>query len=129
MMGIAEASLRGLTLQPSLAIDADIPLAAADGALYEALQLLQPCGNSMTVPILSSRRLKVLEARGVGKDNAHLKLSFTDGKLIRHGIAFRMGERAEGLPPLIDLAYELVLNEWNGNQRFEFIIQDIRPSE
>ena len=64
----------------------------------------------------------------VGHDNAHLKLSVTDGHIIFDAIAFRMGDMADGLPSRIDILYEYEINEFNGRQLLQLNIKDIKPA-
>jgi single-stranded-DNA-specific exonuclease len=129
---IVTEGLRNQDLRPMLNIDAEVILPQLDLSLYEALRDLEPCGHDHAAPILCSRNLHVNEARLVGKDNAHLKLKLSDGVLNFDAIAFRYGEtfsKAGKLPPFVDVAYQLDLNEWNGTQRLQMKVQDIRAAE
>lgn len=126
---IATEQLSGKDLRPTLDIDAEVPLDKIDLTLYEALRRLEPCGNSHPAPVLCARRLRVVEARRVGKDEAHLKLRVSDGVNAIDGIAFRYGEIEDDLPPYVDIAYQLDVNEWNGTRRLEMRVQDIRGAE
>lgn len=128
IMDIATAELRNKDLRPRLDIDADLPFSQLNTALYEALVTLQPCGHDHPAPILCSRGLRVTECRTVGKDNAHLKLKLADGVDEMEAIGFRMGELNEELPSRVDVAYELDLNEWNGSQRLQLKLEDIREA-
>ncbi len=116
-------------MQPSLDIDAEVPLKQIDMPLYDALRTLEPCGNAHTAPMLCARRLRVMDARRVGKGESHLKLKLSDGVAEKDGIAFRMGDVANDLPPYVDVAYQLEINEWNGSRRLELHVQDIRPAQ
>jgi single-stranded-DNA-specific exonuclease len=125
---IAAASLEGLTLQPALDIDAEVPLQQVDMALYDALRQLEPVGQAMRAPILCTRRLRVIEARAVGREMAHLRLRLSDGKHVVNGIAFRFGALSSHLPEVIDVAYQVELNEWNGSRSVELHVVDIDES-
>jgi len=127
MLAIAGSALKGKDLQPSLDIDAEVPLKQLDINLYDALRSMEPTGNSNLAPTLYARHLRVTDARRVGKDESHLKLRFSDGVTEKDAIAFRMGDIADELPPYVDVAYQLDINEWNGTRRLELRVQDIRP--
>jgi single-stranded-DNA-specific exonuclease len=43
-------------------------------------------------------------------------------------IGFGLGEWASNLPERIDVAYQLEINEWNGNRTLQLNLQDIRPA-
>jgi single-stranded-DNA-specific exonuclease len=79
-----------------------------------------------------TERVKVIEARPVGKDRSHLKLRLSDGPITMDGIAFRQGEWAEKLTGkssiYIDIVYRLEVNEWNGYVRPQINVQDMRLS-
>jgi len=128
LMAIAAAQLGGRTLQPTLEIDAEVRLDQITFDLYEALQLLEPCGNSFPQPILCARNLRVLSARQVGSDLAHLQLTLSDGTQTCRAIAFNFGKHADQLPPFVDAAFQVTLNEWNGTQSLQLNIKDLRPS-
>ena len=82
-----------------------------------------------SAPVLMTSNLRVLEARTVGKEGHHLKL-----KLARAGqppldaIGFGLGDWVERMPERVDVAYQLEMNEWNGNRNLQLNVQDIRPA-
>jgi single-stranded-DNA-specific exonuclease len=128
LTAIAAAQLGGRTLQPTLEIDAELELDQLSFDLYESLQALEPCGNSFPQPIFCARNLRVLSARAVGTDAAHLQLRLSDGERVVKAIAFNFGKYAETLPPVLDIAFQIVLNEWNGEPALELNIKDLRPA-
>ncbi len=125
---IVESGLRGKDLRPTLRIDAEVQFSQLNEALYEALCGLEPCGHEHPTPILCSRRLRVVDKRLVGKDNAHLKLRLSDGDQVLDAIAFRLGELNGDLPVYVDVAYQLDLNEWNGSRQLQLKVQDVHES-
>jgi single-stranded-DNA-specific exonuclease len=76
-----------------------------------------------------ARRVTIQDRRLVGAEGKHLKLLLSDGGFPLEAIAFRMGEESEAIPECVDVAYRLELNEWNGQQRLQLQIEDIRPLE
>jgi single-stranded-DNA-specific exonuclease len=128
MIDLAATQLSGQALQPRLLIDAEVPLYGLNTHLYEALKRLEPCGHGHPAPVLATRRLRVANHRTVGKDQAHLKLRLTDGNLEQEAIAFRFGELSGALPPVVDVAYALEVNEWNGERSLQLNVIDIQPS-
>ncbi|MFQ3535142.1 MAG: single-stranded-DNA-specific exonuclease RecJ [Aggregatilineales bacterium] len=128
LMAMAEEQLSGRTLQPTLNIDAEVRLDQITFELYEALQSLEPCGNSFPQPILCARNLRVMSARAVGSDSAHLQLRLSDGARTVKAIAFNFGKHIEDLPSMLDAAFQVALNEWNGEQSLQLNIKDLRPA-
>lgn len=132
---IAARELAGQDLTPALAIDAVVSLAELDWALQEKLAQLEPCGYANPQPVLASFGLEVLDRRPVGQDGLHLKLTVRDprapglaGRVTWDAIAFRQGEWIGQLPPRVDLAYTLEVNEFNGERRLQLNVKDIRPA-
>jgi single-stranded-DNA-specific exonuclease len=128
IQGIVADSLRGKDLRPTLRIDAEVRLNQLDMELHEALGGLEPCGNENAIPLLCSRQVRVIDRRTVGKDNAHLKLRLSDGDQEFDAIAFRQGVLSGEVPPVVDAAYQLDLNEWNGSRRLQLKVQDLREA-
>jgi single-stranded-DNA-specific exonuclease len=128
LVEIAAEGLRDKPLQPALNIDVDVAIGALDMALYEALETLQPCGHDHAAPILCTRHLCVADSRKVGRDENHLKLKFTDGYQEQDAIAFGFGELADRLPRYVDVAYQLDINEWNGERRLQMRVLDLRET-
>ena len=99
-----------------------------------ALEKLEPCGEANRLPIFMSRRVRICEKNRIGQEGKHLKLKvMDDGILSESGvieaIAFRMGDDFDNLPLYADVAYNLEVNEWNGQRRVQLNIQDLRPVE
>lgn len=126
MQEIATDKLTGQDLRPHLTVDAVVPLHHLNMRLHDALSSLEPCGHGYPAPILATRKLRVVDCRTVGKDGAHLKLKLTDGSLEQDAIAFRFGDMLHDLPPVVDVAYSLEVNEWNGNRTLQLNVSDIR---
>lgn len=132
LTALAREQLAGVTLTPTLQIDAELPLGDLSWELYHALAVLAPFGYGNPEPVLVSRKLRVLDARSVGADGRHLKLFVADGVERGRGwdaIAFRQGDWIGRLPERIDLAYNLTLNEWNGRANLQLKVHDIHPTE
>ncbi|MCB0198476.1 MAG: single-stranded-DNA-specific exonuclease RecJ [Anaerolineae bacterium] len=131
---IAAEELSEKDLQPSLHIDAEIKLGDTDWATWGLLQQMEPTGYANPQPLFLSRRLQVRDARKVGADGAHLKLVVSDPEAgprreaAWDAIAFRQGHWYGSLPRVVDLAYKLEENNWNGNRRLQLVVEDLRPA-
>ena len=116
--------------QRILEYDAEVDLRDLSEALWEELQQLEPTGHSNEKPVLVSRRVRVQDKRTVGADGQHLKLKLTRADAAPlDAIAFRLGERADALPDVVDIAYQLDMNEWNGSRSLQLVVQDIKPAD
>ncbi len=133
---VAGRELSGKELLPSLVVDAVVPLSEVDYALRDWLVKLEPCGYGNPQPVLASLGVEVVEARPVGQDAQHLKLVVRDptatgpaARRVHDAIAFRQAAWHGRLPQRVDLAYTLELNEYNGEQRLQLNVKDLRPTE
>ena len=111
---IAREELSQLDLRPTIQADVEIPLSELKPEILEFLELLQPTGYGNPQAHFVSRNLKVTRSRTVGKDNNHLKLTVTDGRITYDAIAFRQGYWEGLLPPRVDLLYVFETNHYSG---------------
>jgi single-stranded-DNA-specific exonuclease len=125
---IAAEQLGALDLRPKIEADMEIELFDLRPELLRELDWLQPTGHKNPQANFVSRHLKVNHSRTVGKDNAHLKMSVTDGRITYDAIAFRQGHWQENMPAHIDLLYVFELNEFNGRSMLQLNVRDIKPS-
>ena len=82
-------------------------------------------------PVLATRRVRVDDARRVGRDENHLAFRVRDGKsLPLSAIAFRMGDRLDAITGrIVDIAYYPQINEWNGLRSVQLVVSDVQPTE
>jgi len=131
LLALAREQLAGLTLAPTLQVDAETPLESLSWDLYHALERLEPFGYGNATPLLVTRNARVVEGRAVGADGRHLKLRLADERgVVWDAIAFRQGDWIARLPYRIDLAYLLEVNVWNERVNLQLNVQDIHfPGE
>jgi len=125
---LAAEQLERVELAPTLLIDAEVELSEVDWATQALLTQLEPCGYANPSPLLLSRRAIVRDARAVGNDGSHLKLTLSDGQVVWDAIAFHQGQWANQLPRHIDVVYSVEVNEWQGEKRLQLNVKDLRPS-
>jgi single-stranded-DNA-specific exonuclease len=128
LLGLAAESLSDELLQPAIKIDATVDLNSVGWALQEELARLEPFGQANPQPTLMSRAVEVVDARQRGAEGQHLRLVLRSGGATYEAIAFRLGQFADALRrrPLIDVAYTLESNEWNGERRLQINVKDFR---
>jgi single-stranded-DNA-specific exonuclease len=130
LLEIAQDTLYGQDLSPTLEIDAQLDLHQLSEELVGELRYLEPCGHDNPPPVFMTSNVRVLEHRTVGREGHHLKLRIARaGQPPLDAIGFSLGEWDNHLPERIDVAYELEINEWNGRQSLQLNLQDIRPSK
>jgi single-stranded-DNA-specific exonuclease len=126
---IAEQELGTLELSPTMFADAEIHLSELKPDLFDYLDRMQPTGYGNREAIFVSRQLRVIRSNVVGKNNDHLRLSVTDGRITYDAIAFNFGYWQDQLPSEIDLLYTFEKNEWNGRDNLQLNVKDLKPSQ
>ncbi|MEJ2758222.1 MAG: single-stranded-DNA-specific exonuclease RecJ, partial [Anaerolineales bacterium] len=123
---LAEDTLYGQSLHPSLEIDTEVNLIDLKPALLREMDRLEPTGQGNPSPVFASRNVFVRGARSVGRDGSHLKLILSDGKITFDAIAFRFGHLVDDIPGQIDIAFAFEINEFNGRKTLQLNIKDIK---
>jgi len=129
LKALAAETLANKVLHPTLLIDVQIGLGELNRGLNDWLAKLEPFGYANPTPVFMTPRLRVVDSRAVGAKRSHLKLYLSDGRTRWDAIAFRQAHWLDHLPRYVDVAYHLEMNEWNGRERLQLNVCDLRPAE
>jgi single-stranded-DNA-specific exonuclease len=130
----AASVLDVVQLQPSVHVDAEIPLPALNLNLARELARLEPYGHGNPEPVFVTRELNILQQRRLqNRANEaldHLKLRI-EHPTLRHGVDalfWRAWPRAEECPEKgrIDACYSVEVNAYNGAQYLQMNLRDLR---
>lgn len=125
------ASLSDEDLLPSLHLDGRLDHADVSLAACTDIAALAPFGHGNAEPLFLVPRVRVLDARRVGGDGAHLTftIGLETGETVRC-IAFGAGMREQELGSLreADLAATLQRDVWRGDERLQLRVKDFRPA-
>lgn len=124
LINTAAELLDGHTLRRVIDIDAEAPLSTLTGLDIKGLMRFEPCGQENRRPVLLSRDVQLVNARPVGSDQSHLKLTVRDGTTTWPGIAFRQADSP--LADRVDVVFSLSRDR--GSERIELEVLDIAPS-
>jgi single-stranded-DNA-specific exonuclease len=113
---VAAEWLDAATLQRRLRTDGPLPLQYFDAATVQVLDA-QVWGQAFEPPLFCDE-VEVVAQRLVGEK--HLKLRLRHGGALRDAIWFG---RVEPLPERVRLAYRLSLDEYQGQQRVQMVIE------
>lgn len=134
LLEIAKRDITEDMLLRKLRIDAEIPLSAVSLDLYNAIQQLSPFGQGNYEPVFVTRQVQVVEARLVGATGKHIKLRLSSQNSLTSpnsptydAIAFGMGKLYGKLneKPMVDIAYGIDLNVWNGTEKLQLVVKDV----
>ncbi|MGB9706578.1 MAG: single-stranded-DNA-specific exonuclease RecJ [Microgenomates group bacterium] len=130
LIQIAEEKLDKEKLKPTLIIDTELDLGDLSLGLYEQLNRLAPFGEGNPQPVFASRDVQIVDAYLVGNGSQHLKLRLTShlSRLTFDAIGFGMANFFPQLSPekSVDIAYNLSVDEWNGQRRLQLKLKDIK---
>ncbi|SEM68998.1 single-stranded-DNA-specific exonuclease RecJ [Paenibacillus sp. OV219] len=113
---------------PKTTIDLSCKIEDATIKVREQLAQLEPFGAGNSAPKLLLHGITVADRKAMGKESKHLKLSVSgQGKLL-DAVSFGSGHLTDRLShgAAIELVGELSVNEWNGQRKAQFMINDMR---
>ncbi len=117
-------------LIPIIEIETEIKLSDINYKLYQALECFAPFGLGNPRPVFLTRNVKVASIYPLGKEQKHLKLflSTANNPNVFEAVYFSIPSQALELKPgdIIDVVYNLDLNQWNGEVKLQLVVKDIR---
>ncbi|WP_227765857.1 single-stranded-DNA-specific exonuclease RecJ [Zhaonella formicivorans] len=130
----ADEVLTSDKLTPILTIDAELRLEQINAELYKQLEKLEPYGTGNPEPILCCRGVKLAEYRVVGKNGNHLKAKLIDKNQEMDAIGFNLAPLLNNFQvgmtkPVVDAAFTLSENEWNGRSKLQLLLKDLQRLE
>jgi len=114
-------------LQRSLDIDTEVKFDLLNEDLVDELKKFEPTGNGNKQPVFATTDVKIERFKTVGQEDKHLKLTLSQGDRRFDAIAFGLGYLASELHEgdLVNAAYCLEENVWNGKTSLQLKIKDI----
>ena len=127
----------GQELFPILAIDAEVDIDDVNWELYTILDKFQPFGQANEKPKYLSKNLAIHSLEPVGQEGKHLRIMIksksgkirkTIGWHLCNGNAGDKKDWCKMINPgdLIDIVFEMSINEWNGNRELQLTIVDLK---
>lgn len=127
---IASRELDKEKLTRLIKVDMILNLKDVTTDFYNKLQQFTPFGVGNREPVFASYKAEIIGASLVGRDRQHLKMKVRDrdSSYIFEAIGFSMGDIFRKIVPhqLIDIAYSIDENRWNGNLRLQLKLKDAK---
>ncbi len=129
---IATQEINEKMLTPRIKVDTSLNISEINSRMMKFLKALAPFGPGNMRPKFIGKSVKLRGLpRIIGKNNDTLKFTVTENKSLMEAIAFRMEKKYEhlisGKP--IHLIFEVGENDWNGQQRIQLEVKDIKSGE
>ncbi len=114
---------------PRLYIDALIDICDLNMDTVRASQLLRPYGAGNKNPVFVLQEARIIALRTLSEGRHCRLLCEKDDRRVEV-IAFGMGSLADeyGVGDIVDLAGEMNINSYNGNERVQLVLSDMRLS-
>ena len=115
-------------LIPELNIDSKLSLQDITQKLFDILQELAPFGAGNPAPVFMSTGVSAQNSRIIGKEKNHVKFKAVQGTKIVDVIGFNLASAYQRIEAaeLIDIVYEIDINEWNGKEILQLKALDLR---
>ncbi len=122
--GVPENGSRPGTLE----LDALVSLQEITRELVDEIEMLKPYGHGNPCPVLATPGARVLQCRGVGKNEAHLKIKLGENKANIDGIGFNLGKYADELAAAreVSVAFTPTINDWQGRSYLQIKVNDLQ---
>lgn len=125
----ADKKLSGVTFSNDFDIEMKLDFLAINWELVDLVEKFKPYGHKNPEPLFVSENLIVLAAKKVGSNEKHWKLSLAKDDKKISAIAFGLGDIDLAIGDKINVAYNLSINQWNGNREIQLMIKDIKKDE
>lgn len=128
LLQMASEELEGVDLRPRVDIDAQTTLYQIGGNTYQMIQKLAPFGQGNPLPVFLSRCVEIIDCQSMGSNGEHLKMKLKQNGVIWDAVAFRLGDHQAEVHSIIDIVYNLKLEQWCGQERLRLNILDFVPA-
>jgi single-stranded-DNA-specific exonuclease len=126
---VADRELTTADLIHEFLIDAEIGLSEINWDLENMVERLAPFGEGNRQPIFATKGLQLVGFETMGLEGKHLRLSVREPStgVTKKIVAFGWGKIASELKigGIIDIAYTVGVNEWNGNRELQLRLEDL----
>ena len=126
---VAHEMLSPEQLVRELRTDLELPLDEADEEMERSLRHLEPFGVGNPGPVFVAREVRIAASpRKIGTDGIKVALETRRGPMecVGWGLASRSGEVQAG--QLLDIAYRLEMNEYQGRRTLQADLRDFRAA-
>lgn len=112
----------------TLNIDCTVPSGFISIDSARQMSWLEPFGEGNEKPVFAVKGARVVSASAIGADGKHLRLRVDISGKITDAVGFGFGEYAKYLNPdrVIDIAFNLDINNFMNNEKVQLIIKDIK---
>lgn len=111
---------------PTEEYDLELELSDMTEELIGAFSSMQPTGFGNPAPVFCVRGVHTTDIRAIGKEGAHLRMRLSSGSEMRNAIGFRMGDRVQSMPEVIEAVVGLSINEWQDRKSVQCELRQLQ---
>lgn len=111
---------------PTEEYDLELELPEMTEELIEAFSSMQPTGFGNPAPVFCVRGVHTTDIRAIGKEGAHLRMRLSSGGEMRNAIGFRMGDRVQSMPEVIEAVVGLSINQWQDRRSIQCELRQLQ---
>lgn len=128
LLELAQKEITDKHLEKVLKVDCEIELTDINWPLFEKIKKFEPFGFGNPEPVFLTHRVRIKDLRVLGNEGKHLKLLIDSNHTPFSAIGFGFGEWGQKLKigDKVDLVYTLLVDSWNGEEKLQLKIKDIR---
>lgn len=125
---VAEEKLKKNDMLALLNIDVETTIEDLNWKVFDEIAKFEPFGSDNSRPLFLLKDLKIIGMRNVGSKENHLKLSLEKETKKISAIGFNLVDVCDkiDLGDKIDIVFEMLSNEWNGNKELQLKIIDFK---
>ncbi|MBR5301799.1 MAG: single-stranded-DNA-specific exonuclease RecJ [Clostridia bacterium] len=112
---------------PTEEYDLELELSDMTEELVQAFASMQPTGFGNPAPVFCVRGVHTTDVRAIGKEGAHLRMRLSSGSEMRGAIGFRMGDRVQTMPEVIEAVLGLSINVWQDRRSVQCELRQMKP--
>ena len=119
-------------LEPTLHLDAVIPLHDITLSFVEQMEALAPYGAGNPTPVLGAHDIRITSTiRRLGQQGQHAKFRVSQGIAKHDVIAFQQADHVQSFAPdtPLDIAFTPIINSWQGRHNVELQLRALRPHD
>ena len=113
---------------PALSIDARLDVESLSLETMEDIAALEPYGQGNQRPLFFAEALEVVSSRIVGERHLKLAVRSPGKRRIFDAIGFRKADRQPESGSSIDIVFTPEIGVWDGYERLQLVLRDLRQS-
>lgn len=115
---------------PRISIDCPIQAEQVCISNVNLLAKLEPFGMNNPKPVFSIPGLRIADISQMGMDNKHIRLKLSNGNRCIMAVGFGMGDYAGYFKAgdIVDTAFSMDINSYQGTDNVQLVLKDIRMS-